>query len=64
MPLNNNKIKITNWAGTSYEKMGLMLPGMLSEGIYSLVNDGDENIYVPHIRFSPIMQYLYQHNSE
>lgn len=64
MPLNNNKIKITNWAGTSYKKMDLMLPGMLPKGIYSFVNDGDENIYIPHIRFSVVMHYLHQHNPE
>ena len=46
MLLNNNKI--TNWAGTSYKKMGLVLSGMLPKGIYSLVNDGDENICPMH----------------
>lgn len=60
MPLNNNKI--TNWAGTSYKKMDFMLPGMLLKGVYSLGNYGDEDIYVPHIRFSPFKQYLHQHN--
>lgn len=60
MPLNNNKI--TNWAGTSYKKMGLMLLGMLPKRVYSLGDDGDEDIYVPHIRFSPVSQYLHQRN--
>lgn len=62
MPLNNNKIKISNWAGTSYTRIGLMLSGMLPKGLYSLVNGGDENIDVPHIRFTAVMQYLHQHN--
>lgn len=57
MLLTINKGKITNCAGTSFKKMGLMFPGMLPRGICHLVND-DENIDVPHMRFSAVVQHL------
>lgn len=61
MLLTINKRKITNCAGTSFKKIGLMFPGMLPRGICHLVND-DENIDVPHMRFSAVVQHLYQSN--
>lgn len=62
MPLTNNKVKIINCAQTSFKKMGLMFPGMLPRGICCLVNDDGENIDVPHIRLSAVVQHLYQHD--
>lgn len=48
----NNKVKTTNYAGMSFRKMGLTFPGRLLWGMYHLVNDGDENIDVAHMRLS------------
>lgn len=35
-----------------------MLPGMLLKGVYSLGDDGDKDIYVPHIRFSLLLSSI------